>query len=356
MKTRRIISVILALAAFLSLFSTAAYAAPYANGNFEVQTSTRWNNVKLGGSTYGKSGSLIFAIANAISALNGKEVDIRDLGSCAAKRISFTDNAQLDPQEVYSFLKYFYKYYRGRYHFTFSNSVGSSGTASSPSLLNHLKNGGTAIARIDGHYVALVDYDSGKNKILIYDSLPNAARYTTVNPKGSWVAPSKLTSGKAKLDWFLLLEEIFVPEVIRLYCVENPNTKEQIWTGSEEEKNNLVNVGWVEIFTQALVPVRRGETLYRMYNPNTGEHHYTASPVEIQYLKDAGWRYEGAAFNSAPALPTDMPSLLDRVAYHRYYNPNATVGIHRYVWRESDREKLEEAGWIYENVGFYAYH
>lgn len=136
-------------------------------------------------------------------------------------------------------------------------------------------------------------------------------------------------------------------ETVVMYRLYNPNTGEHFFTGSEEERDNLVTVGWNFEGDAWNAPVSTGEAVYRLYNPNTGDHHYTMSQEEVQNLEEVGWKYEGVAWNCAPA---DDP---ESVAQYRLFNPNAESGIHHYTSSEQERDHLVEEGWRFEGIGWY---
>lgn len=80
--------------------------------------------------------------------------------------------------------------------------------------------------------------------------------------------------------------------------------------------------------------------MHRLYNPNSGEHFYTADAAERDNVEDAGWRYEGIGWY-APASGDEV---------YRLYNPN--VGDHHYTLSASERDHLVSVGWRYEGVGW----
>lgn len=82
--------------------------------------------------------------------------------------------------------------------------------------------------------------------------------------------------------------------------------------------------------------------MYRLYNPNSGEHFYTANTVERDKVRNAGWRYEGIGWN-APATGDPV---------YRVYNPNA--GDHHYTLHLYEKNHLVSVGWRYEGVGWYS--
>ena len=147
---------------------------------------------------------------------------------------------------------------------------------------------------------------------------------------------------------FLPASEITWRSMYRLY---NPNSGEHFWTGSTEERDDLVKAGWNYEGHGWDAPVEEGEPVYRFYNATLGDHHYTKDPDEIAYLNASdGWTCEGVCWNSA-SEETGVP-------LYRLYNPNAyaegTAGAHHYTQSGYERANLIRAGWIDEGIGWYA--
>ncbi len=138
-------------------------------------------------------------------------------------------------------------------------------------------------------------------------------------------------------------EEVQTITMLRLY---NPNTGEHFYTGSEEERDDLVAVGWQYEGKAWEAPVNTGEPVYRMFNPNAGDHHYTMSAEERDNLVVAGWNYEGVAWNSYSSKG---------VAHYRLYNPNADAGSHHYTASVQELNNLLDNYWKYEGIAFYGY-
>ena len=138
--------------------------------------------------------------------------------------------------------------------------------------------------------------------------------------------------------------EVYVASIpmLRLY---NPATGEHHYTGSAEERDTLVSLGWNYEGVAWNAPVEFGDPVCRYYNPNTGDHHYTMCGVEGENLIAEGWIYEGVAWNSAS--PEHLP-------IYRLYNPNAEIGAHHYTGSAEERDNLVEAGWNYEGIAWYA--
>ena len=129
-----------------------------------------------------------------------------------------------------------------------------------------------------------------------------------------------------------------------MYRLYNPNSGEHFYTGSVQERDVLISVGWNYEGIAWNAPTKHGAPVYRLYNPNNGDHHYTMSIEERDMLVEVGWQYEGVAWNSASASNIPM---------YRLYNPNADCGSHHYTGSEEERDMLVGVGWIYEGIGWY---
>ncbi len=85
-----------------------------------------------------------------------------------------------------------------------------------------------------------------------------------------------------------------------VYRVYNENTGDHHYTMSEDEKDNLINGGWrYEGVAWNSAHPGKGRPLYRLLNPNAeangeaGIHFFTMSEEEKEMLVEAGWIYEG---------------------------------------------------------------
>ncbi len=133
-------------------------------------------------------------------------------------------------------------------------------------------------------------------------------------------------------------------ETISMHRLYNPNSGEHFYTGSIEERDMLVNVGWQYEGVAWNAPTQTGAPVYRLFNPNSGDHHYTMSAEEREMLVSVGWIYEGICWNSASD---------DNVPQYRLYNPNADCGSHHYTGSTEERDFLVSLGWIYEGIGWF---
>ena len=133
-------------------------------------------------------------------------------------------------------------------------------------------------------------------------------------------------------------------ETTPMYRLYNPNSGEHFYTGSIEERDMLVSVGWNYEGVAWNAPTKTGAPVYRLFNPNSGDHHYTMSEEERDNLTAVGWQYEGVCWNSASA---------DNLPQYRLYNPNADCGSHHYTGSTEERDMLVSVGWIYEGIGWF---
>lgn len=133
-------------------------------------------------------------------------------------------------------------------------------------------------------------------------------------------------------------------ETTPMYRLYNPNSGEHFYTGSIQERDNLVNAGWAYEGIAWNAPITTGTPVYRVFNPNSGDHHYTMSKEEVDMLVGLGWQYEGVCWNSASA---------ENLPLYRLYNPNADCGSHHYTGSTEERDNLVNVGWIYEGIGWF---
>ena len=134
-------------------------------------------------------------------------------------------------------------------------------------------------------------------------------------------------------------------QVVHMLRMYNPYTGEHFYTGSEEEKDDLVAAGWHYEGVAFTFPANTGAPVHRLYDPVTGEHLYTMDEEEKATLMAEGWNYEGVAFNSA--YDTEA-------VQHRLHNPYTTVGAYHFTFSEEEKQNLINAGWEYQGIGWYS--
>ena len=141
-------------------------------------------------------------------------------------------------------------------------------------------------------------------------------------------------------------------ETVAMHRLYNPNSGEHFYTGSTQEKDNLIAAGWNYEGIAWNAPAESETPVYRLYNPNAGDHHYTVDAAERDALADAGWEYEGIGWYSADAQDAQS------VPLYRVYNPNAYLtdngsGAHHYTVSAEESAGLIALGWIDEGIAWY---
>jgi len=133
--------------------------------------------------------------------------------------------------------------------------------------------------------------------------------------------------------------------MVDMFRMYDPNSGEHFYTGSEEEKNNLIAAGWNYEGVGFTFPLTTGDPVHRLYDPVYGEHLYTMDVEEMNELLAAGWNYEGIAFNSG--FENEVPQ-------YRLHNPNATRGAYHFTASLEERDFLISLGWEYQGIGWYS--
>ncbi|MBQ8425709.1 MAG: hypothetical protein IJX17_06795 [Clostridia bacterium] len=90
-----------------------------------------------------------------------------------------------------------------KYNFTISSEI--KGTSTDEKLINHIKNGGTAVAHVYGHFITIVDYkeENGVGKFLVFDPAPGGGtNWNSLNRKTSDGKAITTANG----NWFTLDE------------------------------------------------------------------------------------------------------------------------------------------------------
>lgn len=143
--------------------------------------------------TIASSGCGVVAYVNAIYALNGQYIDPRFLANYSNSNGHYIYMSGTNETLYQAFAAR----YGSIYHFKWSGR-----TESMETLKNHLQKGGTAVANVPGHYIAIAGYRKSDNKYLVLDSAITGKRATTVN--GDWVEESALQSGTLNCWYFHL--------------------------------------------------------------------------------------------------------------------------------------------------------
>ncbi|RSX53519.1 peptidase [Bifidobacterium goeldii] len=132
---------------------------------------------------------------------------------------------------------------------------------------------------------------------------------------------------------------------IDMYRLYNMSSGEHFYTGDGNEKNSLVNAGWIYEGIGWVAPQHSNTPVWRLYNPNGGDHHYTIDTNERDALVGQGWRNEGIGWYSSDTNRS--------FPLYRQYNPKARTGSHNYTLNGNEVSMLTSQGWRDEGVAWY---
>lgn len=170
------------------------------------QSDSRWGNHEFNkrkpgnpsvavetGNTISQAGCSLLSVVNSVYYKTNIFLDPCHLADFAKEngyRVAGTDGVTL------GFFKAYCNEFGANNGFYYAGSTTSASTA-----LQHIRSGGTACFNIPGHWIAVVEYDSSKDKYLILDSAAGSSRTSTLTweAKGvAWVSSSVLCSSSHK--------------------------------------------------------------------------------------------------------------------------------------------------------------
>lgn len=143
--------------------------------------------------TLSTSGCGVVAYVNAIYALNGEYISPAMLAKYSNSHGHYF-YMQGTSDTLYG---NFAADYGAAYHFRWSGSVSDFS-----SLRMHLRLGGTAVALVPGHYIAITGYRPSNNTYRVLDSAVTDQRPTSVS--GDWLSENALRTGSLKCASFQL--------------------------------------------------------------------------------------------------------------------------------------------------------
>lgn len=144
-----------------------------------------------GGGCMGTAACGILATVNAVYALSGQYMDVMELANYAVEKNYRIVGSGTDD----GIFKAAAKKYGRKYGFAWDGQSGSIDV-----LKKKLKAGDTAIVHVQGHYVAISDYNNKTKKYLLLDSnyLPKRA----TSAFGDWIKTERLLSGALESQCF----------------------------------------------------------------------------------------------------------------------------------------------------------
>lgn len=194
LNVRKFVSILIAALLLLSsglVISRSTTAK--ADGAVLQQTDPAWNYYPYGDGNLGDSGCGVLAIVNAVRYLTGNTMDVfavADWGSAneyiwgVGSSFSIAPNAAAKFGSTYGF--------QLDTHYGFSNYTGDCYPGSEETyraiwntLVTKLSAGEVAVGLVHNHFIAIVDYDSATDRVLVYDPGANPSRRLTTTA-GDW--------------------------------------------------------------------------------------------------------------------------------------------------------------------------
>ena len=197
------------LAALLVLLGAAMLTAEPLKAKADVlptcyqQGDARWAYEQFGMANIGASGCGLLSTVNAVNYQTGNFINPVELARWGYQNNYYNGSGGQGTMR-WLFFPALNDAFGSRYGFKISGCSG--GSITSPALINHLKNGGSAIVHVPNHFMAINAYSAATGQYLVYDSAAAPHRNTSVN--GSWLTAEQLNSiNLTVVDWFCLVSK-----------------------------------------------------------------------------------------------------------------------------------------------------
>ncbi|MBO5511865.1 MAG: C39 family peptidase [Clostridia bacterium] len=169
------------------------------------QNDPRWGHLEQ----LAPGGCGILSLVNAVHFLTGNFID--PVGLAAYARSIDAYYGSVGGGTARWVLYHQLDDYEKKYGFEVT-MTGKDAGAKHQSLIDHLASGGTAVAHVKGHFIALCGYDRATDSMLVYDPAATPDRQTTVAPL--WKTTDFLTTHpRMTVDWFCLIKRTGSTEV-----------------------------------------------------------------------------------------------------------------------------------------------
>lgn len=171
------------------------------DGRLYNQYDPKWKEVTFGeteSSSMYSSACGIFSFCNAIFSMNRIEADAVEVAEWAIGIKAFRPGAGGTYREIlYNNIE---EEYGEALNFTLGGQIW--GKITDTRLTDHLQTGGVAVIHVPGHFMAVTGYDASTG---LYHVLESAVSDKRGLEGDSWVDADKMSTGKTKVDWFVLL-------------------------------------------------------------------------------------------------------------------------------------------------------
>ena len=167
------------------------------------QAKGLWSSFVIGGSSIATSGCGLLSLTNAVNYLTGNFIEPTNRAKYAYAIDAY--NGSIGGGTARWVLYNQLQAYEKKYGFKVT-SAGRDGTITRPDVKAHLKKGGTVIAHVYGHFIAIVGYNEVNNTYCVYDCAANASKRYSY-PYGTWLSEDILKNSQyMSVDWYCLLE------------------------------------------------------------------------------------------------------------------------------------------------------
>lgn len=167
------------------------------------QAKGLWSSFVIGGSSIATSGCGLLSLTNAVNYLTGNFIEPTNFAKYAYAIDAY--NGSIGGGTARWVLYNQLQAYEKKYGFKVT-SAGRDGTITRPDVKAHLKKGGTVIAHVYGHFIAIVGYNEVNNTYCVYDCAANASKRYSY-PYGTWLSEDILKNSQyMSVDWYCLLE------------------------------------------------------------------------------------------------------------------------------------------------------
>lgn len=205
------------------------------------QRGTWWYKM-YGGDNFGNTGCGVMALVNAVHYATGNFMDPLEIADWAYEYKSGGVRAYSGDVGTYRELLYpnVEAVFGSKYGFKIVDT-GTYGKVSDAKFINHLKNGGTAVVHVKGHFMSVVEYDEASGKFLLWDNCAGDGRgghrAGATHKAGDWLTADQLEGGLNKeyltVDWYCLVssrgtssgpKETYAPKVTQPPTTQKPET------------------------------------------------------------------------------------------------------------------------------------
>ena len=210
----KVLSLVLALVLLVGTTAaipqkSGAAATAFTKVNY-LQSDSRWGLLSYNNSYLRASGCGILSIVNAVYNCTGNFIEPKTVADWAYAAKYFNQSSS-GGGGICNNAVFFQSAVVFGAQYGFTVLKGGSGTSSAAELREHVKNVGTAVVLVPGHYMCLVDYSDATGKFLVFDCAPGSgSTYNSINSRnlttaaGDWKTPAELNTGYLKISAYWL--------------------------------------------------------------------------------------------------------------------------------------------------------